>query len=49
MCIRDRDIAALLEDCDEYEIRIVKDMVSSLKDSLRRDSKLRQAVSGKTE
>ena len=37
------------EDCDEYEIRIVKDMVSSLKDSLRRDSKLRQAVSGKTE
>lgn len=39
----------MLEDCDEYEIRIVKDMVSSLKDSLRRDSKLRQAVSGKTE
>lgn len=45
----EKDIAALLEDCDEYEIRIVKDMVSSLKDSLRRDSKLRQAVSGKTE
>ena len=45
----EKDIAALLEDYDEYEIRIVKDMVSSLKDSLRRDSKLRQAVSGKTE
>ena len=45
----EKDIAALLEDCDEYEIRIVKDMVSSLKDSLRRDSKLRQSVSGKTE
>ena len=45
----EQDIAAVLEDCDEYEIRIVKDMVSSLKDSLRRDSKLRQAVSGKTE
>lgn len=45
----EKDIAVLLEDCDEYEIRIVKDMVSSLKDSLRRDSKLRQAVSGKTE
>ncbi len=27
----EKDIAALLEDCDEYEIRIVKDMVSSLK------------------
>ena len=49
LSVTGEDIAALLEDCDEYEIRIVKDMVSSLKDSLRRDSKLRQAVSGKTE
>ena len=45
----EKDIAALLEDCDEYEIRIVKDIISSLKDTLRRDSKLRQSVSGKTE
>lgn len=45
----EKDIAALLEDCDEYEIRIVKDMVSSLKDSLRRDSKLRESVRGKIE
>ena len=40
----EKDIAALLADCDEYEIRVVKDMVSALKDSLRRDSKLRQSV-----
>lgn len=38
----ERDIAALLDDCDEYEIRIVKDMVSSLKDTLRRDANLRK-------
>ena len=45
----EKDIAALLEDCDEYEIRIDKDIISSLKDTLRRDSKLRQSVSAKTE
>ena len=38
----EKDIAALIDDCDEYEIRIVKDMVSSLKDTLRRDANLRK-------
>ena len=37
----EKDIALLLEDCDEYEIRIVKDMIASLKESLRRDAGLR--------
>ena len=39
----EKDIALLLEDCDEYEIRIVKDMIASLKESLRRDAGLRAA------
>ena len=39
----EKDIALLLEDCDEYEIRIIKDMISSLKDTLRRDANLRTA------
>ena len=39
----EKDIALLLEDCDEYEIRIVKDMIASLKESLRRDATLRAA------
>ncbi len=38
----EQDISALLSDCDEYEVRIIKDMVQALKDSLRRDKKLRQ-------
>ena len=39
----EKDIALLLEDCDEYEIRIVKDMIASLKESLRRDAGPRAA------
>ena len=39
----EKDIALLLEDCDEYEIRIIKDMIGSLKDTLRRDANLRSA------
>ena len=39
----ENDIALLLEDCDEYEIRIIKDMIGSLKDTLRRDANLRTA------
>ena len=39
----EKDIALLLEDCDEYEIRIVQDMIASLKESLRRDAGLRAA------
>ena len=39
----EKDIALLLEDCDEYEIRIIKDLIGSLKDTLRRDANLRTA------
>ncbi|MEI3521810.1 MAG: helix-turn-helix transcriptional regulator [Anaerosacchariphilus sp.] len=38
----EKDIAALLEDCDEYEIRMVRDMAQALKDTLRRDARLRK-------
>ena len=38
----ERDIAALLDDCDDYEIRIAKDMIASLKETLRRDANLRK-------
>ncbi len=37
----ERDIADLLADCDEYEIRIVKDMSQALVEALRRDANLR--------
>lgn len=38
----EKDISSILADCDEYEIRIIKDMVQSLKETLRRDAKLRK-------
>lgn len=38
----ERDIAELLEGCDAYEIRIVKEMAESLIATLRRDAHLRQ-------
>lgn len=38
----EKDIAALLEDCDEYEIRMVRDMAQALKDTLRQDARLRK-------
>ncbi len=38
----EKDIAGILADCDEYEIRMVKDMVQALKDTLRRDAHLRK-------
>lgn len=38
----EKDIAKILEDCDEYEIRFIRDMAQSLKDSLRRDAHLRK-------
>ena len=38
----ERDIAELLEDCDPYEIRMVKDMTETLIATLRRDAHLRQ-------
>lgn len=37
----ENDIAKLLEDCDEYEIRMIADMVKALKDTLRKDEHLR--------
>ena len=39
----EKDTALLLEDFDEYEIRIVKDMIASPKESLCRDAVLRAA------
>lgn len=39
-----RDIAKLLAGCDEYEIRIVKDTLAALLDSLRRDEQLRKQI-----
>lgn len=38
----ENDIAAILADCDEYEIRMVKDMVQALKETLRKDAQLRR-------
>ena len=38
----EKDIAALLEDCDEYEIRMVRDMAQARKDTHRRDARLRK-------
>ena len=35
-------IAALINSCDEYEIRIIRDTVNALLESLRRDKKLRK-------
>ena len=38
----EQDIAAILKDCDEYEIRMVKDMAQAPKETLRRDAHLRK-------
>ena len=38
-----KDTALLLKDCNEHEIRIVKDVIASLKKLLRRDAGLRAA------
>lgn len=38
----EKDIAGILADCDEYEIRMVKDMAQVLKETLRRDAHLRK-------
>lgn len=35
------DIAEILNDCDEYEIRMVRDMTEALVQTLRRDAHLR--------
>jgi len=38
----EEDIAEILDDCDEYEIRMIKDMAAALKESLRKDKKLHE-------
>ena len=38
----EKGIAAVLDDCDEHEIRIIKDMAQALKETLRRDANLRK-------
>ena len=38
----EKDIARILTDCDEYEVRIIKDMAQALKDTIRRDANLRK-------
>lgn len=38
----EKDIAGILADCDEYEIRMVKDIAQALKETLRRDAHLRK-------
>ena len=38
----EKDIAGILADCDEYEIRMVKEMAQALKETLRRDAHLRK-------
>ena len=38
------DIACILDDCDDYEIRLIADIARSVKDTLRRDARLRTKV-----
>lgn len=38
----EKDIQLLLDDCDDYEIRIIKDMIASLIRTLRKDVHLRK-------
>ena len=38
----EKDIASILSDCDEYEVRMIKDMAQALKGTLRRDANLRK-------
>ena len=38
----EKDIASLLEDCNPYEIRMVRDIAEALITTLRRDANLRQ-------
>lgn len=38
----EKDIASILSDCDEYEVRMIKDMAQALKATLRRDAHLRK-------
>lgn len=40
----EREIAELLEDCDDYEIRVIKDVLQATKQALRKDAWLREQV-----
>ena len=40
----EREIAELLEDCDDYEIRVIKDVLQATKEALRKDAWLREQV-----
>lgn len=40
----EHEIKRLLDSCDEYEIRIVTDIISALLETLRRDSVLKDGV-----
>lgn len=37
----ENDIALLLDDCDEYELRVIRDIAAATKETLRRDAHLR--------
>lgn len=37
----EQDIGDLLNDCDDYEIRVIADIVKAVKDTLRRDARLK--------
>ena len=38
----EQDIALILDDCDEYEIRFIRDVAEATKETLRRDAYLRK-------
>ena len=38
----EKEIALILEDCDEFEIRVICDMAAATKETLRRDAYLRR-------
>ena len=38
----EQDIARVLEDCSEYEIRVICDLAAAAKETLRRDERLRK-------
>lgn len=40
-----KDIQRILDDCDEYEIRIIRDSIEALKDSLRKTELLKKQQS----
>lgn len=40
----EQDIADVLKDCDEYEIRIIRDIAAAAKETLRRDACFRKHI-----